>query len=327
VKNKLYLKIKRILLNKKIVAFLVCLLIATFLWLINALNRNYTKTIAIPVKFINLPKNKSLSSELPREIQADIKASGAKLFFIDFKKNEHEVVIDLNNFIKGQNQSKTLAINTALSIGNLSRLFNTEIELIKVKPDSIYFSFGKAYKKVVPVIPDLQIDFDTLYNYGDKVKIYPSSVTLFGDSILLNTIDDIKTEKIILNNLNKTINQKASLFLPEELEERIGISNDEVNLTINVDKFTQLNLEVPIDVIGLPSQYQLKTFPNKTTVQIKIGLLEYDSLQSGQFKLVVDYKDIQKNKHKLPIKIEQQPDNVNIIKIIPDKVEYLIKKH
>ena len=116
-------------------AFLVCLLIATFLWLINALNRNYTKTIAIPVKFINLPKNKSLSSELPREIQADIKASGAKLFFIDFKKNEHEVVIDLNNFIKGQNQSKTLAINTALSIGNLSRLFNTEIELIKVKPE------------------------------------------------------------------------------------------------------------------------------------------------------------------------------------------------
>lgn len=326
MKNKLYIKIKRILLNKKIVAFLVCLFIATFLWLINALNRNYTKTVAIPVRFINLPKNKSLSSELPKEIQADIKASGAKLFFIDFKKHENEIVIDLNNYIKNQNQSKSLAINTALSIGNLSRLFNTEIELIKVKPDSIYFSFGKAYKKVVPVVPDLQVDFDTLYNYGDKVKIYPSSVTLFGDSLLLNAIDEIRTEKIILNNLNKTINQKALLILPEELEERVGLSSSEVNLSINVDKFTQLNLEVPIDIVGVPSQLDLKTFPNKTTLQIKVGLLEYDSLQASQFKLVVDYKDIQKNKHKLPVKIEQQPDNVNIIKIIPDKVEYLIKK-
>ena len=326
MKNKLYIKIKRILLNKKIVAFLVCLFIATFLWLINALNRNYTKTVAIPVRFINLPKNKSLSSELPKEIQADIKASGAKLFFIDFKKHENEIVIDLNNYIKNQNQSKSLAINTALSIGNLSRLFNTEIELIKVKPDSIYFSFGKAYKKVVPVVPDLQVDFDTLYNYGDKVKIYPSSVTLFGDSLLLNAIDEIRTEKIILNNLNKTINQKALLILPEELEERVGLSSNEVNLSINVDKFTQLNLEVPIDIVGVPSQLDLKTFPNKTTLQIKVGLLEYDSLQASQFKLVVDYKDIQKNKHKLPVKIEQQPDNVNIIKIIPDKVEYLIKK-
>lgn len=327
MKNKLYLKIKRILLNKKIVAFLVCLLIATFLWLINALNRNYTKTIAIPVKFVNLPKNKSLSSDLPKEIQADIKASGAKLFFIDFNKKENEIVIDLNNFIKSQNQSKSLAINTALSIGNLSRLFNTEIELIKVKPDSIYFSFGKAYKKVVPVIPDLQIDFDTLYNYGDKVKIYPSSVTLFGDSLLLSNVDEIKTEKIVLNNLNKTINQKAVLILPEGLEERIGISSNDVNLIINVDKFTQLNLEVPIEVIGVPANQELKTFPNKTTLHIKVGLLEYDSLQPNQFRVLVDYKDIQKNKHKLPLKIDQQPENISIIKIIPDKVEYLIKKH
>jgi len=327
VKNKLYIKIKRILLNKKIVAFLVCLLIATFLWLINALNRTYTKTIAIPVKFINLPKNKSLSSELPKEIQADIKASGAKLFFIDFKKHENEIVIDLNNFNKIQSQSKSLAINTALSIGNLSRLFNTEIELIKVKPDSIYFSFGKAFKKVVPVVPDLQIDFDTLYNYGDKVKIYPSSITLFGDSALLKNVDEIRTEKIVLNNLNKTISQKALLILPEDLEERVGISVNEVNLTVNVDKFTQLNLEVPVDVIGVPAQLDLKTFPNKVMLQIKVGLLEYDSLQASQFKIIVDYKDTQKNKHKLPLKIEQQPDNSSVVKIIPDKVEYLLKKH
>lgn len=327
MKNKLYIKIKRILLNKKIVAFLVCLLIATFLWLINALNRTYTKTIAIPVKFINLPKNKSLSSELPKEIQADIKASGAKLFFIDFKKHENEIVIDLNNFNKIQSQSKSLAINTALSIGNLSRLFNTEIELIKVKPDSIYFSFGKAFKKVVPVVPDLQIDFDTLYNYGDKVKIYPSSITLFGDSALLKNVDEIRTEKIVLNNLNKTISQKALLILPEDLEERVGISVNEVNLTVNVDKFTQLNLEVPVDVIGVPAQLDLKTFPNKVMLQIKVGLLEYDSLQASQFKIIVDYKDTQKNKHKLPLKIEQQPDNSSVVKIIPDKVEYLLKKH
>jgi YbbR domain-containing protein len=152
-------------------------------------------------------------------------------------------------------------------------------------------------------------------------------VTLFGDSTLLNDLDEIRTEKIILNNLNKTINQKAILILPENLEERIGISVNEVNLTVNVDKFTQLNLEVPIDVIGLPAHLDLKTFPNKAMLQIKVGLLEYDSLQASQFKVIVDYKETLKNKHKLPLKIEQQPDNITVVKIIPDKVEYLLKKH
>ena len=307
-------------------AFLICILIASFLWIINALNRTYTKTIAVPVKFINLPKNKAISSELPKYIQADVKASGAKLLFIDFKKNEKEIIIDLNNFSSKQLKLNNLAINTALSIGNLSKLFNTEIELIKVKPDSIYFSFGRSYQKIVPVIADLQIDFDTLYNFGEKVKISPSSLTLYGDSILLSSIDEVKTEKIILNNLNKTINQKATIILPEELEERIGISQKEVNLDINVDKFTELNLDVPIETIKVPKGFELKTFPDKINLYIKVGLLEYDSLRPEQFRVIVDYTDISKNKNKLPIKIDQQPDNIKIIKIIPQKVEFLIKK-
>ncbi len=326
MKNKLYIRIKRILLNKKIVAFLICIVIASFLWIINALNRTYTKTIAVPLKFINLPKNKALSSELPKYIQADVKASGAKLLFIDFKKNEKEIIIDLNNLSSKQLKLNNLSINTALSIGNLSKLFNTEIELIKVKPDSIYFSFGRSYQKIVPVIADLQIDFDTLYNYGDKVKISPSSLTLFGDSLLLSSIDEVKTEKIVLNNLNKTINQKATIVLPEEFEERIGISQKEVNLDINVDKFTELNLDVPIETIKVPKGYELKTFPDKINLHIKVGLLEYDSLRPEQFRVLVDYSDIPKNKNKLPVKIDQQTDNVKIIKIIPQKVEYLIKK-
>lgn len=314
------------MLNKKIVAFLICIVIASFLWIINALNRTYTKTIAVPLKFINLPKNKALSSELPKYIQADVKASGAKLLFIDFKKNEKEIIIDLNNLSSKQLKLNNLSINTALSIGNLSKLFNTEIELIKVKPDSIYFSFGRSYQKIVPVIADLQIDFDTLYNYGDKVKISPSSLTLFGDSLLLSSIDEVKTEKIVLNNLNKTINQKATIVLPEEFEERIGISQKEVNLDINVDKFTELNLDVPIETIKVPKGYELKTFPDKINLHIKVGLLEYDSLRPEQFRVLVDYSDIPKNKNKLPVKIDQQTDNVKIIKIIPQKVEYLIKK-
>jgi len=327
VKNKLYLKIKRILLNKKIVAFLVCLLIATFLWIINALNRTYTKTISVPIKFVNLPKNKVLASELPKEIQAEIKTTGAKLFFIDFNKNKNEIVIDLSNYISKQNQAKSLAINTALSIGNLSKLFNTEIELLKVKPDSIYFSFGKSYHKVVPVEADLQVDFDTLYSYGDRIKINPAFVTIYGDSNLLSQIHTISTEKIVLNNLNKTISQKAVLILPEEWDQRIGLSTSEVELNINVDKFTQLNLEVPIEVIGAPKNAELKTFPNKITISLKVGLLEYDSLSPSQFKAVVYYSDIQKNKNKLKVKVEQSPDNVKVLKLIPEQVEFLVKKH
>ena len=83
MKNKLFQTIRRIFFSKKVGIFAICISIASFLWIINALNRTYTKTIAVPIKYINLPKNKVLSTELPKVIQAEIKATGAKLLFID----------------------------------------------------------------------------------------------------------------------------------------------------------------------------------------------------------------------------------------------------
>lgn len=326
MKNKLFQSTKRIFFSRKVGIFAICISIASFLWVINALNRTYTKTIAVPIKYINLPKNKVLSTELPKVIQAEIKATGAKLLFIDFNTQNNEIVIDAGPSIRRNKNKQTVAINTALSIGNLSKLFNTEIELIKVKPDSIYFSFGKSFQKIVPVKPTLLIDFDPLYNYADKVKITPSFVTIYGDSILIASIDSVNTEKIVLNNLNNTISQKAKINLPEEISQRVGLSVSEVQLDINVDKFTETQLEIPIETIGVPSNMQLKTFPDKTTITVTIGLNEFETLKSSQFKAIIDYKNIQPNKSKLPIEVKTSLDNVKITKVSPEKVEFLLKK-
>lgn len=326
MKNKLFQSIRRIFFSKKVGVFAIRLCIASFLWVINALNRTYTKTIAVPIKYINLPKNKVLSTELPKVIQVDVKATGAKLLFIDYNKNSNEIIIDAGPSIRKNKNKQIVAINTALSIGNLSKLFNTEIELMKVKPDSIYFSFGKSYQKIVPVKPTLLIDFDPLYNYADKVKITPSFVTLYGDSNLISSIDSVNTEKIVLNNLNNTISQKAKIDLPEEIVQRVGLSISEVQLDINVDKFTETQLEIPIETIGVPSNMQLKTFPDKITITVTIGLKEFETLKASQFKAIVDYKNIQNNKSKLPVEIKTTLDNVKITKVSPEKVEFLLKK-
>ena len=326
MENKLFQSIQKIFFSKQIGTFLICLLIASFLWLINALNRTYTKTIAVPVKFINLPKNKVLSSELPKVIQADIKATGAKLLFIDFNKQTTEIIIDIAPSINKFNYFKPIAINTALTIGNLSRLFNTEIELLKVKPDSIYINFGKSFQKIVPVKPTLVIGFDPLYNYADKVKITPAFITLYGDSNLISHIDSVTTEKIMLNNLNSNILQPAKINLPEEFIQRVNLSTNEVQLSINVDKFTETQIDVPIEAHHLPKNMQLKTFPDKVTLTLKVGLQSFDSLKTTQFTALVDVSGDLENKLKLPVSISRFPDNIKIIKISPEKVEYILKK-
>ena len=52
-----YLKIAKLKNDKQVIVFMVCLLIATSLWFLNALSKDYTTIVSYPVKYINPPKN------------------------------------------------------------------------------------------------------------------------------------------------------------------------------------------------------------------------------------------------------------------------------
>jgi YbbR domain-containing protein len=324
VSNKLFKYTRRIFLNKKVATFLACLCIASFLWLVNALNRNYKETISIAIQYINLPKNKMLATELPKTIQAEIKTTGAKLFFIRFNLPKTILVIDPSPVLAKKPNQQTVTISTAQFAGSFSKLLNTEVELLKVKPDSIYFSFGRSYRRIVPVKPLLQISFDPFYNYRNKVNITPSSVTLFGDSVLLSHIDSVNTEKIVLNDFNSSISQKAKLHLPEELENRVSLSTDEVLLEIDIDKYTETYVEVPVEAKNVPAGLQLKTFPDKVKLTVQVPMSEFENIKPGLFKATVDYKEGTTNK--LKVAIQGPGPNIKVTKISPERVEYILRK-
>ena len=116
-------RIRRLLLSKKIGSFLICLSIASLLWVVHALNRNYKYNLHVPVKFLNLPNNKLIIGDLPEFLDVEIKASGLKLVFISLKNTIDEIVIDFNYLknstivpyfnikVSGKNCYTTLLIN------------------------------------------------------------------------------------------------------------------------------------------------------------------------------------------------------------------------
>ena len=103
--------IKQKLMRGKLSAFLICLAVSGFLWLSHSLNRPYYYSLNIPVKFVNLPANKTLLSELPDQLRFDVKTSGLKLFFVLLNKPFNPITVDFNS-LKGDNKSQTYAISS-----------------------------------------------------------------------------------------------------------------------------------------------------------------------------------------------------------------------
>ena len=63
-------------LNRNIVSYLICVVIASILWFLNTLSKDYLTEITYPVKYTNFPAGKYPVAELPTQIQLTVKAKG-----------------------------------------------------------------------------------------------------------------------------------------------------------------------------------------------------------------------------------------------------------
>lgn len=296
------------------------------MWLISALNRSYTRTVAIPIKFVNYPVGKRITNKLPPYIMADIKTSGAKVLMLLVKKSIAEITIDVSEVTNKKSFSGNTSINTVALIGNLSKLLNTDVDLIKVKPDSIRFVFGKTFTKKVFIKPQVQINYNVPQGIFKRIKVTPQFIAISSDSATIAKVDTLYTEKLVLNNLNQKVEQQINIQLPEELDGLVALSTQKVTLQINLDEYAQKTIQVPVQVLNTPVNTNVKTFPAFVNVTITAPYNLFDSLNTSVIKAFVDFKQTVNQKEKLTVTVSSSIVDSKITQILPQKVEFVIRK-
>ncbi len=257
---------------------------------------------------------------------ADVKASGAKLMMLLLKKSLDEITVDVSDVIQLKNRPDNASVSTLSAIGNLSKLLNTDVELIKVKPDSIHFIFGKTFSKKVFIKPRVQVNYESDEGIYRKIKTTPQFLVISSDSVTLTKIDTLYTEKIVLNDLNKNIEQQANIEVPEELDDLVVLSQNKVLLKINLDEYVQKKIQIPVEVNNAPAGMTIKTFPAFVQVTVNAPYNLYDSLNVSLLKAAVDFNTPEKGGGKLKVKVFSKNTEVKISACVPEKVEYILRK-
>jgi hypothetical protein len=90
--------IGKIRLSQRASTFLVCLIVSILLWISQALSRDYTTRISLPLEYVNLPNDKVLAEPLPTQISVEVKTSGFDLMKFGLKHPIHPIVIDAHRF-------------------------------------------------------------------------------------------------------------------------------------------------------------------------------------------------------------------------------------
>lgn len=307
--------------NKKINVFFLFLLMAFIILIFTKLSKEYTNTIVFNIDKVNIPQEYVILNDTNAKLDITLKAYGfnwLKYYFskpkikIDFK---HDVIKDSSFFV--WNKSKIFLHSDSE--------FGSQVSLINVSPDKLYFKYDTNLIKKVPVILKTDISFKPGYDMFNKYTLEPDSINVIGPKELVSKIRNVETEKVVLENVNSDILKSVKLKLPKAKKDII-FSNEEVTLKADVERFTEGTLKVPVNVIHVPNGINIKYFPKQINVIYYTSLKNYNDISAKDFKVVCDFEKSTESQSFLLPELIKITDKVKTAKVSQQHIEFIIEE-
>ena len=320
-----FLDKKNIKADKRLIIFLFFVVLSTIFWFLNQLEEEYLTEISLPVRYTNFPNDKILVNDLPNHFDLRIRAHGYKL--LEYKISNKFLPYSINV------NSLTLRMNTNSGVTSffaLTRLLNkdiedqisSELEIVSILPDSLHFEFADKIFKKVPVVSLLNLVPETQYMIRGDIQFTPDSITISGAQPIIDTIEYVYTKQIDFTELNANLDDEIDLKKINNVE----FLEDEVDVKINIEKFTEGSHKIKLNVINVPDSLIIRTFPKEITVTYFVALSDYEKVLPQLFEAVIDYNETVHQENKLQIVIKNSPEYIKTLRFNPKSVEYIIEK-
>lgn len=299
--------------------FVGFLIVSFFIWLLINLSKEYTSTATYEIIYEQLAQDKILQEEPIKEVRLRLKANGFKLLSENF--SDRKIKLQTNKLEKKSANDYYFLTNNQQT--EIQKQLSKGLQLQRVLKDTIYLKLGSLQSKKVPVIANVDIQYQLGYNLAEAIKLSPDSIIISGPELQLSNVNNVKTSLLQLENLSKSLKQNVTILKPKNTD-KIKMSSNVVEMQITVDKFTEGKLEIPIKVKNVPKSTKLNVFPKNVTVTYKVRLKHFNKVTVNSFKIVCDYKQAKENdlSYLIP-KLQLKPDVASSIRINPKKIDFL----
>lgn len=298
-------------------AFFICLVLASFLWLVHSLNTVYTYSFKIPVAFKNVPQNKKPLADIPEVISIDAKASGLKLALILLRRPFQPLEIDFNA-LKPVNQNYVISGSHL----NFRDVLGFETQVKNISPDTLYFSVKSGFQKNIPVKVPFYLKCKEGFGYRKPV-LNPSFITVWGDTSVLKDLDTVYTNALTLSDLSKNTDIQLELIKPDP---QLYLNNNKVQVFVEVAKLIEQTVTIPVNDFRRSLRNNTRIYPSNVKVRFTSVQNTFNEQDTALFKAMVDSEKINPETKKCPVFLSTFPGHVTVMDIEPKEVEVIIFK-
>jgi hypothetical protein len=302
--------------RKRLILFFTCLLISFFFWFINTMSKKYTFVISSSLAYEHIPPDKALKTDPNQKVLLTVEGTGWQFLFSRINVLYSPLKIDMRKL-------RNNVIYLREHYADLIRQLDPKVRIIHSYPDTIRYSFAEKMMKKVPVNLVADISFEKQFYFRDHIRLSPDSVLISGPEQEIRKIDKWPTRKIILHNLNKDVERQV--FLTKSLSGHIELSVSTVDLAIPVEKYTEWDVVKPLKLKGNDHGYNIQLLPHTCHIFYQVGLSRFYRVSPDMFAIHVDFLQAGED-GMLDVQLEKAPPFVRAVRIVPDKIQYIVIK-
>lgn len=295
---------------------LLALALSVLLWLLVSLSYDYSTTLQMPIRVINMPDGYVTSFASSQDISLKVRGKGWNLLSIKIA-SQNEYSVDAGKDLKKIHQ---------LDLKNFTAensWLTSKVQILEILPDTISFSFEKAGYARLKIVPQLNLRFRKGYGLGSEISVIPESTTVFGPISLVNSTDQVPTEIFNLNELNEKTTENIPLRKLPGLEYQDKIAA----VTLDVQRIVENSYDdISVNILAIPADRNVVLLPNKITVQLRGGIDVLGKLDKSKISAMVHYRDVVLDTIGSVVPHVDIPENTQLVNFQPEQLKYIIKK-
>lgn len=295
------------------------LVFSTVVWFLVQFSKTYTQLIEIPVNYINVPLDKSISEDRPQNISLQLQETGFSIYY--YKIFNPELTVDL---AKADVRDMDLVYAVQDHVTDIEQQLQVDLDDSRIIQDEVIVPFQFKKEKTIQIKPHIDISYAAGYNADEPVKVTPDSVKISGPENMVDTISAIQTMELDLTKVNKDLN--GSVKLDTTGYGKISFYENSVKYFQKVEKFTEGNAEIPVEVINIPNGLNLAYFPKSVVIYYQVNLKHFDKVNKADFRVVCDYSEINQGDDFMVAKIVEKPEQITNLRLNERQIQFVIKR-
>jgi YbbR domain-containing protein len=264
----------------KILTIALSTIFSIILWVYVSFSYEYTTSIRVPVKFNDIKEGNALLYTSSKFVNISLKGQGWVLAQISFGP-ETVFNISTNEQVGVQNVDTRIALSE-------NDWISSSLGVSLITPADINYKIERLNYKDVPLELDVQLSIKKGYGLVENIVLSSDSVRISGPQSLIKSIESVRTENYLFENVDETINYPL-LIKPIEY---ISFDKKFVSVDYVVQKIVDKTFNnVPVTTINVPSRRELELFPNNIDITLKGGLNNLGLMTSDSLKATIDFND------------------------------------